>query len=94
MNTREHYDSLLERLEPLPSVEIRELLYDFYMEGHYGGEQTQAEIDEDKRVKLRDQFATAALKETAGELKDTHPPVEIAEWCYVMADAMLEARKR
>lgn len=43
---------------------------------------------------LRDEFAMAALKDTAGALKDTHPPVEIAEWCYIMADAMMEAREK
>lgn len=45
-------------------------------------------------ISLRDKFAMAALKDTAGALKDTHPPVEIAEWCYIMADAMMEARKK
>jgi hypothetical protein len=53
----------------------------------------EAAIERLEPLSMRDQFAIAALKETAGELKDTHPPVEIAEWCYIMADAMLEARK-
>lgn len=34
-------------------------------------------------------YAGLALQQVAGELKETHCPAEIAEWCFIMGRAMI-----
>lgn len=50
---------------------------------------------EDFTPTLRDQFAMAAMQATTGWMQDAlETTPETARRCYVMADSMLEARKR
>lgn len=57
---------------------------------------------EQETATLRDQFAMAALTgelaqqdENLSDIYNTNEGVtELADWCYIMADAMIEARKK
>ena len=43
---------------------------------------------------LRDYFAAKAMQGSLAEGSEVYKPSDFAEWCYAMADAMLEAREK
>lgn len=54
----------------------------------------RADIDEAERIKLRDQFAMAALPMTWSDPRTNYDDEEMAELAYRVADAMLAERER
>lgn len=60
--------------------------------GPYADEQGNIEVLwKQQGMTLRDYFAAKALQGMSAEIDDE---VRAARWCYEMADAMLEARKK
>ena len=43
---------------------------------------------------LRDYFAAKAMQGSLADDAVVHSPAAFAEWCYELADAMLEAREK
>lgn len=45
-------------------------------------------------MSLRDYFAAKAMQGSLADDAVVHSPAAFAEWCYELADAMLEAREK